>query len=102
MTEDVGTALSRVIVAGQRVLGDRVELAIHEGRQSLHQAALGVTLVALGGIVLLGALVAVDLALVEMFGRGNSRSEAMLVCAVIHGVIGGALLYFGLRKREAR
>ena len=100
--EDVGPALSRVFVAGQRMLADRVDLAIHEGRATLHQAAVSVTLVTLGGIVLLGALVAVDLALVDVFRKSAAGWAILLVCAALHGVLGAGLIYGGLRRKVER
>ena len=97
--EDVGTALTRVIVAGQRMLADRVDLALHEGRTTLRQAAVSVTLVTLGGLVLLGGLVAIDVALVDLFRSSSSNTSILLVCAAMHGLLGAGLVYAGLRRK---
>lgn len=111
--ETVGAALTTVIHAGQQLLADRVELALLEGREALGRAviegraalgraALGIALGVLGGIVLLGGVVILDIALVDRLQRGSSGPVALIYCAALHGAIGSALLLAGLWPRTPR
>ena len=97
--EKVGEALTDVIAAGQRLLIDRVDLAVLEGRESLERAAISVALIVLGVLLLVGALIAADLALMDRLRESVSRPSLLLGCALLHAALGGSLLSVGLRRR---
>ena len=100
--ETVGAALSTVIQAGQQLLAGRVELALLEGRQAMGRAAVGIALGILGGIVFLGGVAVLDIALVDRLRQSSSESVGLLFCAALHGALGLGLLVAGLRPRRQR
>jgi hypothetical protein len=99
--ESVSTALSGVMVAGQHLLVDRIDLALFEWRQSISQLVVRLALLILGGFSLVAALIVFDVALIDWLGRGGSRTTALLFCAGLHVVGGGLLLFAGLRHRAS-
>ena len=98
--ETVGAALVTVVQAGQQLLADRIDLALLEGHKLLGSAAVDLALVLFGGLVLLGGLITVDVALVDQMRRSDSGSAPLLYCAALHGVIGMALLVAGMWRRR--
>src|SRR4051812_32071365 len=99
--EPVGEAIAAVIAAGQHLLAQRLELAILEGRQLAVDVAIRCALVFLGGLVLLGALLTIDIALVSgarTTATGGSGWTPLLCAAAAHVLIGAGLLWFAARK----
>jgi hypothetical protein len=92
--------LIQVVEAGQRLLVDRVELALLQAQQSFKRAIVDVALVILAGAALIGAWVALNYALVELLTRSASRLIALLSIAALHATVGVALL--ARRARSAR
>ena len=97
-TDRASTALSSVVVAGQQLLLDRVDLAVEEMRIYMARSGTDAALVAFGGIILLGALVALDMALIDVLLHSLTRPAALLCCAGVHAVGGSVLLSVGLRR----
>jgi hypothetical protein len=84
--------LIQVVEAGQRLLVDRVELALLQAQQSFHRAIVEVSLVVVDGAALLGAWVALNYALLELLTRSASRLIALLSIAALHTIVGVTLL----------
>jgi hypothetical protein len=95
----VTDALADVVHAGQRLMADRVELALVEARGLLEQSVARAALVIVGALVLAGALFALDAALVDLVARFAPRPVAFLSCALVNGALGGSLILAGLRRK---
>ena len=95
----VGPALSNVVLAGQQLLADRVELALLDGQKALGRMATNAALLLFGGLLLLSALVVADVALIDVVARSTaSRTPGLLGCAALHAALGGALLLRAMRR----
>jgi hypothetical protein len=96
-------ALSRVLEAGQRVLIDRVELALTEARSALH-AALGEATLAAGAVLFLllpAWLSALALAALWL-GERWSLEKSLATLALAQLALGVALLGWIARRRAAQ
>ena len=91
-------ALSGVIDAGHELSSRRRELAFIEGRQYAAQLAIRLGLLLVGGLVLLGGVVTVDIALVTQAAAGATGGARLLYFAALHGAVGALLLGLGLRR----
>jgi hypothetical protein len=96
----VGVTLIQVVEAGQRLLVDRVELALLQAQQSFQRAIVDAARMVAAGAALLGAWVALNYSLVELVTRGASRLVALLSITALHAIVGVALL--ARRARSCR
>ena len=83
--ETVGAALLTVVRSGHQLLESRIELA----------------LVLFGGLLVLGGLVTLDVALVDRLRQSDAGWSAVLVAAAAHTVVGAGLLLLAVRRRRA-
>ena len=97
--DKIGAAMVDVFVAGQRVLIDRIDVALIEGGRTLDRVAARLALVMTGALLLLGGLVIADVALIEQLSASSARGPLILGCALFHAALGGALLRYGLRRK---
>ncbi len=88
----VAVTLIQVVEAGQRLLVNRVELALLEAQESLKQTVADTALVMAAGAALLGAWVALNFSVVELVTRGAPRFVALLSVTALHLALGVALL----------
>lgn len=99
--ETVISALTGVLVAGQDLLIDRVDLGLLQLQRYLERMTLSISLMALGGVVFAAALYASDVALVTVLDLGGMRHSTSLLClAIPNAALGLVLLFAGLKLRS--
>jgi len=99
--ETVGAALLTVVRSGHQLLESRIELALHDGQRLLRGAVVELALVLFGGLLVLGGLVTLDVALVDRLRQSDAGWSAVLVAAAAHTVVGAGLLLLAVRRRRA-
>jgi hypothetical protein len=92
----VPDALKEVVEAGQRVIIDRIELAVLDLKRS--SSRLG--LYAAGAVMMAAAWVALMLAIGALIGDAIGRATACFVVAAIHAAFG--MVAFGVAARTKR
>lgn len=97
----VTSALERIVLASQRVVGDRIDLALLELRELLAITFRGLLALGLALGLLLFAWVAASSMLVFLLLGVMSRSAALGVVAGINLVLGGVLLRIALSRIDA-
>lgn len=97
----VASALERIVLASQRVVGDRIDLALLEVRELLAITFRGLLALGLALGLLLFAWVAASSMLVFLLLGVMSRSAALGVVAGINLVLGGVLLRIALSRIDA-
>lgn len=97
----VASALERIVLASQRVLGDRIDLAFLEARELLTITFRGLLALGLALGLLLFAWVAASSMLVFLLLGVMSRSASLGVVAAINLVLGGVLLRIALSRIDA-
>ena len=96
--ETMVDALSGVVVAGEKLLIDRVDLVLLEWRHAFGRAAADAVIVSFGGLLMLVAVLAANLGLIDFITRSASRPTALFACAAVDALMGGALLVAGMRR----
>jgi hypothetical protein len=95
----VAVTLIHVIEAGQRLIVDRVELALIQTQEAFKQAMVDTAILLAAGAALAGAWVALNYAVVDLVGRRASSGFALICCMAIHALLGASLLTWRLRRR---
>jgi uncharacterized membrane protein YphA (DoxX/SURF4 family) len=100
--EALGEALLDVIDAGHKVVADRLELTLLDGRRFVAWLFARAGWFALAGLLAVAALIGVDRALFEALAPRVDRGPAFLICAGIYLIGAGAALLCGLRLRAPK
>ncbi len=97
----VGAALERIVLATQRVIGNRVDLAFLEAREMMAVTFRGLLALGLSLGLLLLAWVAASSMLVFLLMNVLSRSGSLAVVSGINFVVGMVLLRSALGRFES-
>ncbi len=100
--EALGEALLGVIDAGHKVIADRLELTLLDGRRFVAWLCARAGWFALAGLLAVAALIAIDRALFEAIAPHLARGPAFLICAGLYLIAAGAALLAGLRLRAPK
>ena len=92
----LGTALGRVVEAGQQLVVDRIDLARHEVQQSMQQAAVKLALLILAGVLGLGAWVTLQIGLVMLLDPLPEVS--LFAIAIANGGLATMAVFYAMRK----
>jgi hypothetical protein len=97
----IASALERIVIASQRVIGDRIDLVFLEARELVSVAFRGLLAIGLAIGLLLIAWVAASAMLVFLLLGTMSRSGALAVVSGVNLVLGVMLLRAAFSKIDA-
>jgi uncharacterized membrane protein YqjE len=95
----VGDAVGRVVSAGQRLIVDRIDLAVAQVSEVKEQITEVVTLMLVGVAALIVAWCALNYAFVIVVGAALSWPAALLIAAGVNVAVGVVFVKMGLKKR---
>jgi hypothetical protein len=96
--ESVGTALASVMEEGQRVVVDRIDLALLEARMMVSQAVQAFSFALVGVLLLAGGWIALNWALAVLLAVYVSGTFALFTVAAVHIVLGAIVLLLARRR----